>query len=92
VAVAQLWIVRPHHTFMNETDTRKEKLRVLSMSGEYMIVRLVRTESNIAPEDWIFPAERLPEEWSEWEPGKEFELTISERELEWLQGKRDLDE
>ncbi len=41
-------------------------------------------------EDWIFPISRLPEEWLDWDAGKEFELTISERELEWLQGKRDI--
>lgn len=76
---------------MNESDTRTEVVRVLSISGECMIVRVVRTESNTAPEDWIFPAERLPEDWSGWEPGKEFELTISGRELDWLQGKREDD-
>jgi hypothetical protein len=77
---------------MNETDTRSEKLRIVSVSPERMIVRLVRTESNTTPEDWIFPAERFPEEWLDWEAGKEFELTISERELKWLQGKRNLDD
>jgi hypothetical protein len=77
---------------MNETATRREKLRVVNLSAEGMTVRLVRTESHGAPVDWIFPASRFPDQWLDWNVGKEFELEISERELEWLQGKRDFGE
>ena len=75
---------------MNGSNVRREKLRVMNLTPECMTVRLVRTESDAAPEDWIFPAARLPDEWLDWESGKEFELEISEQELQWLQGKRDL--
>ena len=84
--------VRVAAEFMNGSTIRREKLRVMNLSPECMTVRLVRTQAQAAPEDWIFPASRLPEEWLDWKAGKEFDLEINEGELEWLQGKRDSDE
>ena len=76
---------------MSEKAMRTETLRIVSRSSDFMVVRLVRTDANPIPEDWIFPEDRLPDEWLDWVPGKQFDLTISKRELEWLQGKRELD-
>jgi hypothetical protein len=77
---------------MSETDIQTETLRIVSFSSDFMVLRLVRTELNPIPEDWIFPEDRLPDEWLDWKPGKQFDLTISKHELEWLQGKRELDD
>jgi hypothetical protein len=64
-----------------------EKLRVIESSPERTIVRLVRTESQPAPEDWIFLTARLPEKFCV--VGMEFKISAIPPELEYLKGNRD---
>ena len=64
-----------------------EQLRVIEISPEHTIVRLVRTESQPIPENWILVTERLPERFCE--VGMEFSITITPSELEYLKGNRD---
>jgi len=72
-----------------DTLERTSKLRVIGLSPERMVVRVIQGERQTTPEDWVFPTSRIPEEWMDWEIGKEFELTISEPELDYLRGGGD---
>jgi hypothetical protein len=74
--------------FLNDPGPqRRERLRVISRDPEYMIVRLVRTESLSQPEDWKLVTKRMPETWVEGFIG---EMRFTDLELEYLQGKREL--
>jgi hypothetical protein len=64
-----------------------ERLRVIERSSERTIVRLVRTESQPAPEDWILLTARLPEEFCE--VGMEFGVTLTLSQLEYMKGNKD---
>lgn len=61
-----------------------EKLRVISVSSERTVVRLVRTEVQGTPEDWSFVTSRLPPKYAV--VGMEFEMVFTEAWLERLKG------
>jgi hypothetical protein len=69
-----------------EAGSRREAVRVLSVSPTHTVLRLVRTASEPVPEDWTLLTSRLG---TELPVGEELELTFTESELEWLQGKRE---
>jgi hypothetical protein len=66
-------------------DFVKEQLRVVSVSAEWMRVRLIRTEKDPVPEEWTFLTCMVPE--GNRIVGKEFGITCSRKELEQLRGK-----
>jgi hypothetical protein len=65
----------------------KEQVRVIESSSECTVVRLVRTESQPAPEDWILMTPRLPEKFRV--VGMEFGIWFTPSELEFLKGNQD---
>jgi len=65
-------------------DAVTEKLRVISVSGERTVVRLVRTETQSTPEDWSLLTSRLRPQYGV--VGMEFQVTCSPAELKRLQG------
>jgi len=67
---------------------RSERLRVLRSDNQHTIMRLIRTETETEPEEWTLVPARLPEQWPE---GYEFRITFTPMELEWLEGKRELE-
>ena len=67
-----------------EAGSRREAVRVLSVSPTHTVLRLVRTASQPIPEDWTLLTPRLG---TELPVGEEVEMTFTESELEWLQGK-----
>lgn len=64
--------------------TRTEELRVISVSGERTVVRLVRTETQPIAEEWTFLTSRLPPQYAV--VGLEFRMTFTPAELEHLMG------
>ena len=71
-------------------DAATEKLRVVSVSAERTVVRLVRTEKQPTPEDWSLLTSRLPPQCGV--VGMEFQVTSSPAELKRLQGTHDDDD
>jgi hypothetical protein len=65
-----------------------EQFRVVQSSPDRTIVRLVRTESQPVPVDWSLLTPRLPTHLCS--VGKEFTMTFTPSELEFLKGNRDL--
>jgi hypothetical protein len=68
---------------------RAETVRVMSTSAHQMVLRVVRSDTDKGPEDWLFLRERMPGPWRKWPVGKEVQLSLSESAFEWLQGKRE---
>ena len=74
--------------FLNDPGPqRREQLRVISRGPEFVVVRLVRAESLPHPEDWKLVTTRMPETWV---AGFVGEMRFTDLELEYLQGKREL--
>ena len=67
-------------------DVISEKFRVVSVSPERTRVRLIRTETEAAQEEWSFQTSRLPPQYAV--VGMEFGITCSTEELEQLKGAR----
>ena len=67
-------------------DVISENLKVLSVSPERTVVRLVRTEADATPEEWSFLTSRFPQQYAV--VGMEFGITCSPQELEHLKGTR----
>jgi hypothetical protein len=70
-----------------EAGSRRETVRVMSVSPAHTILRLVRTEGQTTPEDWSLLTSRLG---TQLPVGEEVQMTFTESELEWLRGKREL--
>lgn len=68
-------------------DVIEEKLRVVSVSDNYIHVRLVRTETDPSPTVWTLVRERVPKEKAL--VGQEFGITCTPQELEFLMGNRE---
>ena len=64
-----------------------EQLRVMSVTLERTVLRLIRTEAEAMPVDWSLLTSRVGEAWP---VGAEITMTFTPSELEWLQGRRDL--
>jgi hypothetical protein len=60
-----------------------ECVRVLSVTPEWTVYRLVRTDSDPVPVDWRLLTDRLPVR----EVGAEFRMTYAPEELEFLKGE-----
>ena len=67
-------------------DAISEKFRVISVSAERVVVRLVRTEAEAQPEEWSFLTSRLPSHLAV--VGMEFGITCHPEELDHLKGNR----
>ena len=65
----------------------KERLRVIESTSQRTVVRLIRTESNEVPEDWVLLSSRLPEHICT--VGNEFGMTFTPSELAYLKGNKD---
>jgi hypothetical protein len=65
-----------------------EQLRVIQSSSERTVLRVLRTESQAVSEDWSLLTSRLPIDFRS--VGKEFGMTFTPSELEFLKGNRDL--
>jgi len=68
-------------------DAIEEKFRIIGVSENQIRVRLVRTESEAVPTDWILLRDRIPSEYAE--VGKEFGILCTRQELEYLKGNRE---
>jgi hypothetical protein len=68
---------------------RAETVRVTSTSPERILLRVVASDKNAPPEDWLFLLERMPSPWQKWPVGREVQLSLSQAAFEWLQGKRE---
>ena len=66
-------------------DAICETLRVVNVTVERTVVRLVRTESDAAPEEWTFLTSRLPAEYAA--VRLEFEISWSPSFLKRLKGE-----
>ena len=74
--------------FPNDPGPRLgEQVRVLARGPETIIVRLVRTETSAAPEQWTLLTGRIPEGLVE---GIVATVRFTPWELEYLQGRREL--
>ncbi len=60
-----------------------EFVRVMSVTPERTIYRLIRTESDATPEDWSLLTSRVPER----PVGTEMKITYTREELEFLRGE-----
>jgi hypothetical protein len=60
-----------------------ERVRVLSVTPEWTVYRLARTDSDPAPVDWHLLTDRLPAR----QVGAEFRMTYTPEELEFLKGE-----
>jgi len=60
-----------------------ECVRVLSVTPEWTVYRLTRTDSDPVPVDWNLLTDRLPSR----PVGAEFRMTYSSEELEFLKGE-----
>jgi len=70
-----------------DPDVREWHLRVMSVSSERIIVRLVSTDSDTRPEEWSLLPARVPADCAV--VGTEFWVMCSESELEsWRTGDR----
>ena len=67
---------------------KTERLRVVGVTPERTVLRLIRTESESPPEEWSLLTSRLPEPL--WPVGWEITMTFTPSELEWLRGEKDL--
>jgi hypothetical protein len=63
---------------------RTERVRVISSTHTHTVVRTLQ----IPVEQWTLVTSRLPTMWAN---GTEVTITFTPMELEWMQGKRDLD-
>lgn len=70
-------------------EQRTERLRIMSVTPEHIVVRLVRTEALRAPEDWVLLSSR----WGSMrEIGTVVTMTFTPAELAWLKGDRHLEQ
>ena len=65
----------------------KERLRVVSVTGKRTTLRLIRTESEVSPQEWHLMTSRLPS--GVWQVGEEITLILTPSELEFLKGNRE---
>jgi hypothetical protein len=65
-------------------DAISEKLRVIGVSPERTRVRLVRTDTDVVPEEWSLLTSGLPSDYLT--VGMEFGITCTPHELEHLKG------
>ena len=64
-----------------------ERLRVLSITPERTVLRIVRTEDTAAPQEWVLLTSCLPEGL---QVGAEITVTLTPAELQWMRGDREL--
>jgi hypothetical protein len=67
---------------------RTERFRVVGITPERTVLRLIRAESDSPPEEWSLLTSRLPESFSP--IGSEITMTFTPSELAWLRGERDI--
>ena len=73
--------------FPNEQDEQIiEHVRVLSVTPERTVLRLIRTEVDATPQDWTLLTSRLPKR----PVGTEMTMAFTPSELEWMRGAREL--
>ena len=65
----------------------RERVRVLTVTSERIVVQLVRTESDSTPEIWSLLTSRVP---NQWKVGMVGTIGYTPLELEWLKGLREL--
>jgi hypothetical protein len=63
-----------------------ERVRVISITEERTVLRLIRTEADATPEDWSLLSLRAPA----LPVGAEIVMTFTPSELEWMKGNCDL--
>jgi hypothetical protein len=66
-------------------DVINEQLKVISVSPEHTVVRLVRTETEPVPEEWSLLTSKLPPKFAV--VGMQFGVLWSSAELRMMQGK-----
>ena len=64
----------------------REQVRVMSITPEVTVWRLIRTEANPTPEDWAVLTSRVPTQ----PVGTELTVVFTQAELEWMKGQREL--
>ena len=62
----------------------EERVRVVSITPERTVLRIIRTETNQSPQDWCVLTSRLPQPF--WPVGEEISLSLTPLELEFLKG------
>jgi hypothetical protein len=73
--------------FPNDHDEKIiEHVRVLSVTPERTVLRLIRTEADATPQDWSLLTSRLPRR----QVGTEMTIAFTPSELEWMRGAREL--
>ena len=65
-----------------------ERVRVVAITPDSTVLRLIRTEAQPTPEDWSLLTSRVGEVG--WPVGTEITMTFTPSELEWLRGQREL--
>jgi hypothetical protein len=68
-------------------DIINATVRIVSVSPERTVLRVVRTETGSIPEEWSVLTSRLPKPF--WPSGSEVDMTLTREELAWLKGERD---
>ncbi len=65
----------------------RERVRVMTVTPERTVLRLIRTETDPMPEDWNLLTARVGRTWP---VGTEIAIAFTPSELEWLRGHREL--
>jgi hypothetical protein len=66
-----------------------EQGRVMAITTDHLVLRLIRTETQTQPEDWVLLISRVGS--VNWRVGTAVTITVTPSELEWLRGERELD-